>query len=234
MEKTNGYFETQMSKKTPKELEYVLFIQKLPELIPNVDKHPLDFVFENNLVNKNGYWMEFGVYSGITINHISRFTSDIVYGFDTFTGLPELWDRPDMFFNKGHFDRQGEFPPVHSNVKLIKGLFKDTLPEFVQQHNPNISFLHIDCDLYSSTKDVFDHLGKYICNKCIIIFDELVNYPNFHEHELKAFYEWISQHNIVYEWVGMFGKMYINIEHDNGAQYQSVALKIINNPIFKK
>ena len=40
--------------------------------IPNINKYPLHYVFENmNNVDKNGLWLEFGVYTGGTINYIS-------------------------------------------------------------------------------------------------------------------------------------------------------------------
>jgi hypothetical protein len=39
----------------------------------------------------NTLWLEFGVATGTTINYISRFTNDKVYGFDSFEGLPENW-----------------------------------------------------------------------------------------------------------------------------------------------
>ena len=49
----------------------------------------------------NTLWLEFGVASGISINYISRFTNDKVYGFDSFEGLPEKWRDG---FNKGAFN----------------------------------------------------------------------------------------------------------------------------------
>ena len=38
-------------------------------------------------------WLEFGVFQGRTINYISSFTNDKVYGFDCFNCLPEKWRR---------------------------------------------------------------------------------------------------------------------------------------------
>jgi hypothetical protein len=41
----------------------------------------------------------------------------------------------------------------------------------------------------------------------MIIFDELINYPGFDGEtgELKAFYEFITENNVDYEWIGMDG-----------------------------
>lgn len=50
-------------------------------------------------------------------------------------------------------------------------------------------------------------LKKYWFLGCVIVFDELVNYPEFENHEMKAFYEWITNHSIQFEWIGMNGKM---------------------------
>lgn len=62
---------------------------------------------------------------------------------------------------------------------LIKGWFNDVLLDFIKKENKKISFIHIDCDIYSSTKYIFDTFKNYIDNQCIIVFDELVNYNTF-------------------------------------------------------
>ena len=174
--------------------------------IPNVNTYPLTYVFENmKLQHKpNTLWLEFGVFSGNTINYISKFTNDKVYGFDSFEGLPEKWRDG---FDKGAFNRDGNLPEVNSNVGLVKGWFNETLPYFIQTHNKKISFIHIDVDLYSSTKYIFHVLKDYIDIDCIIVFDELVNYPGFDgdKGELKAFYEFITENKVDYEWIGMNG-----------------------------
>src|SRR5205807_1325585 len=74
------------------------------------------------------------------------------YGFDSFFGLPEAWT---MGAAKGAFTLQGKLPPVRKNVELIVGYFETTLAPFVARHTGgSIAFMHIDCDLYSSTKIV--------------------------------------------------------------------------------
>jgi len=176
------------------------------QTIPNVNQYPLAYVFETlKLRHRPGtLWLEFGVASGRTINYISKFTTETVYGFDSFEGLPETW-RPG--FEKGAFDRNGEFPTVNPNVTLIKGWFNETLPGFIQAQNKKVSFIHMDADLYSSTKCIFDTLKDYIDTDCVIVFDELVNYPGFDGDtgELKAFYEFITENDVDYEWLGMNG-----------------------------
>ena len=174
--------------------------------IPNVNTYPLTYVFEHmKLRHKpNTLWLEFGVASGTTINYISQFTKEKVYGFDSFEGLPEKWRDG---FDKGAFTRNGDLPPVNSNVELIKGWFNETLLPFIQTKNEKVSFIHMDADLYSSTKYIFDVLKDYMDTGCIIVFDELVNYPGFDgdKGELKAFYEFITENDVDYEWIGMNG-----------------------------
>jgi S-adenosyl-L-methionine methyltransferase len=38
-----------------------------------------------------GLILEFGVYSGRTINHLASLTQQTIFGFDSFEGLPEDW-----------------------------------------------------------------------------------------------------------------------------------------------
>jgi hypothetical protein len=131
-----------------------------------------------------GLFMEFGVATGTTIRRIAAKTSEQVYGFDSFEGLPENWRSG---FGKGAF--AGEAPQVPQNVTLIKGWFEDTLPPFLASHPAPVSLLHIDCDLYSSTSFIFKCLGDRIKTGTVIVFDEYWNYPGWREHEYKAFEE---------------------------------------------
>jgi predicted O-methyltransferase YrrM len=146
---------------------------------------------------KEGLYLEFGVFSGTSINHIAAQMPQTIYGFDSFEGLPERWrDRlgTDYFKVK-------KLPDVRSNVTLVKGWFDKTLPEFLKQHPGDVAFLHVDCDLYSSTKTVFECLAKRIKPGTIIVFDEYFNYPGWKEGEYKAFEEFIAREKLSFEYV---------------------------------
>jgi hypothetical protein len=190
--------------------------------IPDISIFPLTYVFEHmKLQHKpDTLWMEFGVASGKTINYISKFTNNKVYGFDSFEGLPEKWRDG---FDKGAFNREGVLPEVNSNVELIKGWFNETLINFIEKHNKKVSFIHIDADLYSSTIYILNTLKNYMDTDCVIVFDELVNYPGFDGDtgELKAFYEFITENNVDYTWIGMNGPLTGNSYriHQNVALY---------------
>jgi len=130
---------------------------------------------------------------------IAESTSNEVHGFDSFEGLPEAWFGK---FGEGSFSPPGEIPTYPKNVRLHKGLFSDTAPKFASQYPGQIAFLHIDCDLYSSTMDVFGALGDRIAKGTVIQFDEYYNYPGWQHHEFKAFQELVAERSLSYEYIG--------------------------------
>jgi len=142
-----------------------------------------------------GLIMEFGVAAGRTINHISSLTDQPVYGFDNFAGLPETWRTG---FGAGSFRR--EVPAVNGNVELVVGLFDDTLGDFLDRHDGPVSLLHVDCDLYSGAKTIFDELAPRIVPGTVIVFDEYFNYPGWEHHEFKAFHEFVAANDISYRY----------------------------------
>jgi hypothetical protein len=137
-----------------------------------------------SLAKPAGLWLEFGVASGRTISHLASQHDGNVYGFDSFEGLPENWRSG---YPKGQF--AGALPPVPDNASLIKGWFDKTLPMFLREHREDLSFLHVDCDLYSSTKTIFELLGARMKPGTVIVFDEYWNYPGWKEHEYRALEE---------------------------------------------
>ena len=100
---------------------------------------------------KEGLFLEFGVWKGDSLKYLSTIKSDKrFYGFDTFKGLPEDWSD---FYPKGHMMLNTP-PYIPGDVILVEGLFQDTLNGFLDEHSEKVSFLHLDADLYSSTKFV--------------------------------------------------------------------------------
>jgi hypothetical protein len=146
----------------------------------------------------DGLALEFGVASGSTINLLAGLTGDVVYGFDSFAGLPEDW-RPG--FPKGAFAHP--LPPVRPNVELVVGLFEETLPRFVATHPGPAAFIHVDCDLYSSTRTVLAHCEPKIRPGTIIVFDEYFNFHGWRRHEHRAFQEFVAETGRSYEYLGV-------------------------------
>jgi hypothetical protein len=135
-----------------------------------------------------GLILEFGVASGATINYLATtyaLRGRRLYGFDSFSGLPEPWaDYPI-----GHF--ACEPPAVAPNVELVVGLFAETLPPFLAQHEGSAALVHLDADLYSSTKTVLELLTPRIVPGTVLAFDEFYIVL---DHEQRAFEEWTSAH----------------------------------------
>ncbi|MDB5191243.1 MAG: hypothetical protein JWQ96_806 [Segetibacter sp.] len=157
-----------------------------------------DFIFNKVPLIEDGLYCEFGVYKGSSINYMAPNKNVTFHGFDSFEGLPEYW-KPG--YGEGFFDLKGALPKFEANVVLHKGWFNETLPLFVQQNSQPLALLHVDCDLYSSTKVIFDFMKHRIIEGTIIIFDEYFNYPRWQEHEFKAFQEWIEETGYEYEYL---------------------------------
>lgn len=142
-------------------------------------------------LRKPGLILEFGVFKGATARLIAkRCPSEKVYGFDSFRGLPERWIGSRNASTT--MDVGGNLPSVPGNVELIAGWFDATLPGFLASHAGQVGFLHVDCDIYSSTKTVFDLVGARLAPGCVIVFDEFFGYHGFKRHEYRAFHEFIA------------------------------------------
>lgn len=157
-------------------------------------------------VTLNGLWLEFGVGKGTTIDFIAENNDNhTVIGFDSFEGLPEDWKMSDtLTYLKGHYNLSGTIPPLKSrNVRLMRGYFEETLPDFLGRNDQPCAFVHMDCDLYSSSLFVLNSLYEHnkLVKGTVILFDELYNYQYFEEHEFKAFREFVQQHDIKYNWI---------------------------------
>jgi len=143
----------------------------------------------------DGLNLEFGVYNGKSIRRIALLVNQEIHGFDSFEGLPESWnDEP-----KGSYSAEGYLPEVPKNVVLHKGWFNETLPVFISKFNAPVRFLHIDCDLYSSTKTILDLLAPKIITGTVIVFDEFIGYKSWDKYEFKAFNEAAQRYGWKYE-----------------------------------
>lgn len=158
------------------------------------------------LADTDGIWMEFGVGSGKSISFIAKNNPNAeIYGFDSFLGLPEDWIFSDnKIYKKETYSRNGIAPKINfDNITLVEGMFDQTLPNFCKNNNKQASFIHIDCDLYSSTQYVLEILytNHKIKKGTIILFDEFYNYQNFQDYEYKAFIDFVFKYKVDYEWI---------------------------------
>ncbi len=141
---------------------------------------------------------EFGVFMGASINHIAKLAVGPVFGFDSFEGLPERWHDG---LEQGAF-AVPKLPTVRQNVTLIKGWFNETLPPFLKHNTAPVGFLHIDSDLYSSAKTIFELLEPRLQPGTVIVFDEYFNYPEWQEGEYRAFMEFLDKTGLSFEFIG--------------------------------
>lgn len=148
-----------------------------------------------------GACLEFGVADGSTIEFFARIRPESeFFGFDSFIGLPEFWKDG---FDQGRFS-QPRLPPVPKNVELIKGWFADTIPAFFAKPEviqKDIAFLHVDCDLYSSTRDVLYGCAAALRPGTIVAFDEYFNYPGWKQHEHKALLEFAREKSMGFRYI---------------------------------
>ncbi len=166
-------------------------------------------------VDLPGLLLEFGVARGRSIRWIASQTERTVNGFDSFKGIPEYWAGNPA----GTFARP-KLPRVPENVELHVGLFGDTLPGFMQKNPDPIAFLHVDCDLYSSTRTIFEFVGERLQPGAIILFDDYYNYPGWRDNEHKAFQEFVANSGMQYEYIAY------------SVTGEQVATRILTNPSF--
>ena len=148
-----------------------------------------------------GLCCEFGVLEGRTLRPFAEALAPrTLYGFDWFKGLPETW-APTMA-PKGSMACAvpQNLPP---NAELVIGLFQNTLRPFLGLHREPVAFCHFDADLYTSTKYVLDVLRNHLADGAIFIFDEIINSSYNHEHEARAFAEWLTETGFGFECIGM-------------------------------
>ena len=151
-------------------------------------------------------WIEMGVYKGKTVTLMNKFKRQMFanakenfYGFDSFRGLPENW-KP--YVRKGTFKLQDKDIPKVEDCEMVIGLFKDTLPAFVNNNKgKKLALLHIDCDLYSSTKTSLKYLNEFVAEGTIVLLDEVIGSEHHIEHEYRAFKEYLEDNNIEIEWL---------------------------------
>ena len=132
-------------------------------------------------------YIEFGVFSGTSINFFSNKIKKNIYGFDSFEGLKEDWLGTTV--QKGTFDLKKKIPKLNTNVIPIVGWIQDTLPKFLNEKQPKICFIHMDVDTYESSKFILEKIKPFLTNNSIILFDEIYNFEGWDVGEYKALKE---------------------------------------------
>lgn len=160
----------------------------------------------------SGLCLEFGVAKGVSITNLARHLPlSIMYGFDSWKGLPHDWNEGDL---RGSF--RCEKPKVPDNCELIEGLFSDTLEGFLEAHRDPVSFVHIDCDLYNSCVYVLHCLMARFVKGSVIAFDEIDG--DFFVGELQAWDRYLRESRQQWNLLGKqhaWGRVYRYTGYDN-------------------
>jgi hypothetical protein len=129
--------------------------------------------FASMCVNLPGEVAELGVYKGGSLDLLSRiFLHKILYGFDTFEGMPEVDSNIDVHqagdFSDTSFEKLSDYF-AGTNVKLIKGRFPDTVSQVPELQ---YCFVHIDGDIYQSTRDAIAYFYPRLVTGGMLVFDD--------------------------------------------------------------
>jgi hypothetical protein len=128
--------------------------------------------------NPAGSLIEVGSYKGGGALHISNSApSRTIFVCDTFEGFGDLpLDRSlDRLFAKGQFI-ETSFDAVKKawtnkgrDVRWVRGYFPESA---ASTEIGNISFAHIDLDIYKSTAETLDYLQPRFIDRSIVVFDD--------------------------------------------------------------
>jgi O-methyltransferase len=155
----------------------------------------------------SGDYLEFGVYRGtsfiLAASLAARNGLDAMrfFAFDSFEGLPESEGK---VFSHGQFACSEEtFTQLITKagvpmdrVEKVKGFYDLSLTSEAKRKYAltRAAIVHIDCDLYSSTKDVLAFIEDLLQEGTIVIFDDWSSFRNEQNPdefgEAKAFNEW--------------------------------------------
>lgn len=138
----------------------------------------------------DGDIVECGLGNGVTferLGQVAKESSKKLFGFDSFQGFPKPSDEDvsSWVINEGDWSH-ANISNIESRVKksvpkdffdthihIIPGFFKDTFKN--ETAIKNISFLHLDVDLYSSYIDCLNHFFDRVVKGGVIAIDEYLN-----------------------------------------------------------
>ena len=135
--------------------------------------------------------VEFGVAGGNGLLALEQYAKQIsteigihirVVGFDTGQGLPAPVDYRDLphLWAEGDFEMDVDrLRSRLSGAELVLGLVSNTVPEYLESHDPEspIGFVSFDLDLWSSTVDAFNifrSTSEHCLPRTWCYFDDIV------------------------------------------------------------
>lgn len=184
--------------------------------------------------------LEFGVFGGISLAMLSeamrydpKGMQRRIVGFDSFQGLPAgteahaRWKEGDCAINHAWHPMipMGEpitpdvvrdlFHACHLGVpRLEVGLFGERIAATIPHAYEQAALVHVDCDLYESTREVLAGVAPILQTGAMVLFDDWFHYKGDpRQGEARAFHEFLDEHP---EWgaqpyrqYGVFGKAFV-------------------------
>ena len=120
--------------------------------------------------------------------------------------------------------------PETERIKWRVGPFAESLPKFLDVDDLGarpLAFVHIDCDLYSATSTVLTLLARAgrLVPGVVIVFDELVNYPEWRAGECRALFEFLRSSGLALDILATSARDVP--EHPKGdGPFQAVAVRL--------
>jgi len=174
-----------------------------------------EFLRVNSMQNQ-GYYMEFGILNGegmIQAYRVLRGMINTFYGFDSFSGLPKLSDKDENakdltpMLSSGNFHGADKTSVENhilqctgipmENLVLTEGVFSDSLKRFDRtgiKEKGDLLVCYVDCDLYSSSRDVFEFINPLVTTGTWLLLDDYWLYRGHPGHgQRKAFDEWMDK-----------------------------------------
>jgi hypothetical protein len=181
--------------------------------------------------------LEFGVFTGLSLALLSQghafdskgMTRRFV-GFDSFEGLPASaeaharWQPADCAVNHGWHPQLAIGGRVTPDVtrdlfaacglaapELHVGAFADSVAAVVPSRYAAIALMHLDCDLYESTRDALAHAAPALEDGAMLMFDDWFHYRGDpRKGQSRAFAEFLSAHP---EWIATSYRTYSTFCH---------------------
>lgn len=165
--------------------------------------------------------LEFGVFTGSSLALLAKAHSfdpkgmeRRVAGFDSFRGLPPSaeehgrWQPGDCATNHSWHPLLPVGAPVTPQATLDlfaacglprpeieDGPFEVTITRTVPAKYSQVALVHVDCDLYESTRTVLDGLAAVLQDGAAVLFDDWFHYKgNPNKGEARAFHEFLEAH----------------------------------------
>jgi O-methyltransferase len=183
-------------------LRRIADLRAVNRLLEGVDLHSDNRMRERGMLaqafefkkinNVPGDYFEFGLWRGKTFLYAYemkrryRCEDMRLWGFDSFQGLPAVDDPRDNIWRVGQFScSEPEFRDIlrragipQRDYELISGYYENSLNSQTRDRlvGRSAAIVYIDCDLYSSTKQVLDFVKPFFVDGTIVCFDDYYNY----------------------------------------------------------